>query len=192
MRQGGERVAISKVILNGVTQMDVTDTTAEAGEVASGEYFYTAAGVKTAGTAGSGSDWTLLATQEFTVNTTSTTQFSIGTIDLSSYWSNISAGDFIWISTRDKAGTRNGYFYGADHLFVLMSGESHPSNANPPGYYYKYDNNAYVRNNGTYGIYPYSISNSYVLNLNAKYNSSYTGAIDGTFKVSVYKLTMPS
>ena len=45
---------ISKLILNGVTQMDVTDTTATVSDVASGKYFYTAAGTKTQGTASGG------------------------------------------------------------------------------------------------------------------------------------------
>ena len=47
-------MSISKFVLNGVTQMDVTDTTATAEDVASGKYFYTAAGVKTAGTGSEG------------------------------------------------------------------------------------------------------------------------------------------
>lgn len=47
-------MAISKLILNGVTQMDVTDTTAEAADVANTKYFYTNAGIKTLGTASGG------------------------------------------------------------------------------------------------------------------------------------------
>ena len=41
----------NKVTLNGDTLMDISDTTAVASDVASGKYFYTAGGVKTAGTA---------------------------------------------------------------------------------------------------------------------------------------------
>lgn len=47
-------MAVSKVILNGTTLMDITDTTAEAADVAEGEYYYGANGVKTAGTSSGG------------------------------------------------------------------------------------------------------------------------------------------
>lgn len=47
-------MAISKITLNGVTQMDITDTTAEAADVANTKYFYTNAGVKTQGSASGG------------------------------------------------------------------------------------------------------------------------------------------
>lgn len=48
-------MAYSKVILNNATLMDVTDTTAVAGDVAQSKYFYLANGVKTEGTSsGSG------------------------------------------------------------------------------------------------------------------------------------------
>ena len=43
-------MAFSKIILNGTTLMDVTDTTAAASDVNSGATFYNAAGVKTTGT----------------------------------------------------------------------------------------------------------------------------------------------
>lgn len=47
-------MAISKIILNGVTQMDVTDTTATSATVYAGEYFYGADGEKTLGTGSGG------------------------------------------------------------------------------------------------------------------------------------------
>ena len=50
-------MAISKITVNGTTNMDVTDTTAVASDVATGKYFYTAAGVRTAGTASGGNDF---------------------------------------------------------------------------------------------------------------------------------------
>lgn len=47
---------------------DVTDTTAEAGDVAAGEYFYTAAGVRTLGTASGGGTPQWKTTQAYTTN----------------------------------------------------------------------------------------------------------------------------
>lgn len=43
-------MAFSKVILNGTTLIDLTDTTAEANQVKTGETFYTAGGLKSTGT----------------------------------------------------------------------------------------------------------------------------------------------
>ena len=43
-------MAISKIILNGVTQMDLTDTTAEAENVTAPEIFYSSNGTRTIGT----------------------------------------------------------------------------------------------------------------------------------------------
>ena len=62
------------------TFTDVTDTTAAAGDVASGKYFYTAAGVRTQGTAsGGGSGLTLLKTTSLgTLSTSSTSATNTG------------------------------------------------------------------------------------------------------------------
>lgn len=47
-------MGVSKVVYGDTTVMDITDTTATAADVAAGKYFYTAAGVKTQGTASIG------------------------------------------------------------------------------------------------------------------------------------------
>ena len=78
-------MAISKIILNSVTQMDVTDTTAAAADVGQGKYFYTAAGVKTEGTAsgGGGGGPTTIASGTYTGTgtdpSTAGTGFFVGT-----------------------------------------------------------------------------------------------------------------
>lgn len=51
-------MAISKFILNNEVQMNVTDTTAVAEDVAQNKYFYGADGIKTAGTSSGGGGWT--------------------------------------------------------------------------------------------------------------------------------------
>lgn len=47
-------MAISKIVLNGTTQMDITDTTAQSEDVAQGVYFYGADGVKREGSMAEG------------------------------------------------------------------------------------------------------------------------------------------
>ena len=61
------------------TFTDVTDTTAAAADVASGKYFYTAAGVRTAGTnSGGGGSSKNAQVVQGTTRTTSSTQTAIG------------------------------------------------------------------------------------------------------------------
>ena len=57
---------------------DVTDTTAAAADVASGKYFYTAAGVRTEGTASGGGTSTNTHVVQGTTRTTSSTLTAIG------------------------------------------------------------------------------------------------------------------
>lgn len=47
-------MAVNKVVYDGATLIDLTDTTASASDVASGKYFYTASGVRTQGTSSGG------------------------------------------------------------------------------------------------------------------------------------------
>lgn len=70
-------VTLPKTLGGTATFTDVTDTTASAGDVASGKYFYTSAGVRTQGTASGGSSKSTQVVQG-TTRTTSSTMTAIG------------------------------------------------------------------------------------------------------------------
>ena len=137
---------------------------------------------------GGTSDWTLLASHEFTASTTSTTQTVLGYIDLNS----LPSGNYIvLVHVRDKAGPRSGYFYGTDSFWMVNNG-TRPNNANPPGYTILYSNNAYSMSTSMRGIYPYTINTSFQVQMNVRYSSSTSGTINGTYKCEIYKLTAPT
>lgn len=175
---------------------DVTDTTAAAADVASGKYFYTAAGVRTAGTASGGGGTplvTLVASAEYTVSTTDTSASAVGTIqcDTSIYTKN----SIIWVHVRDTAGARNGYFYGSDVFFVNTNAASGGTNA------FAIPARVTIRSgigqqksiySGTgYGVYGYSITKTGGVNIQRRYNSSNSKTINGTYLVQVLKIDMP-
>lgn len=64
----------NKVIYNGTTLMDISDTTAIASDVAQGKYFYTANGTKTTGTASGGGSSATLITKTIDTNGTYSAQ----------------------------------------------------------------------------------------------------------------------
>lgn len=149
------------------------------------------------GGGGGGSNWTLLATQEFTVSTTSTSNTSIGTIQLSLDDAYADPETVLWVHIRDKAGKRVGYFYGSDTIFFhwqLANGNPNSLSIRPIITIRGNEDNKYTGAASTYGVFGYSVyyteANHY-LSIYSKYHSTY-GIIDGTFKVDVYKLTMPS
>lgn len=179
---------------------DVSDTTAAAADVATGKYFYTSAGVRTQGTnsgGGGGSNWTLLTSKEFTINQTSTSNTSIGNIDLTlADYSDVNT--VLWVHIRDKAGKRNGYYYGSDALFFhfqLANGSTNSLTVRPVITFTVSSSGSYSGAATAYGVYPYRLyytqSNHYV-QIYARYSSSSTLTINGTFKCDVYKLTMPT
>jgi len=153
-----------------------------------------------AGGGGGGSNWKLIATQEYTVNTSSTTETDVGTIELPlADYANTST--IVWVHIRDKAGKRNGYFYSSDSVYFpyTIPNASAPSSAlstSLPGRIsIGVDSSGkYKQNTTSLGVYPSLLGYTEALHslaIKSKYNSTY-GTVDGTYKVDVYALTPPS
>ena len=143
----------------------------------------------------SGSSYTLLGETEFTVNTTAGVMVGNVMVDSASdVWT---SAKMIYIRVRDKAGKRNGYFFGTDTFFanpIPANGDAQtatPSSA--LRYTYTYDNDQFVAVPGSsaYGLYGYDINNSGRVRIYARYNATQSLTIDGTYKIEVYALKYP-
>ena len=131
-----------------------------------------------------GTSFTLLAEQDFEVNTVSTTEITVGSIEIPGLSSLINEKKkWLWVLTRDKAGKQNGHYFGND-TFKLGSGMGGQA--------------VYIKSNGTYdyssyqyGIYPNTNMSQDTVSIRAKYASSF-GVMSGTFSVKVYVCDYPS
>ena len=138
--------------------------------------------------------YTLLATAEYSVNTTSTTAASAGTIALGS--SVFTSNKILYVKVRDKAGPRSGYFVGTDsYLFNFNKASSSNTTVTAKAIltHRRASGGAfttYVSASGTvgYGVYPYSLDSSGNLIIYKRYNSTYTPTLNGTYVVEVYLL----
>lgn len=174
---------------------DVSGTSATASDVASGKIFFLADGSQATGTAsgGGGSGWTKIgSTTELTVNTTSTSAASAGTIALGSAY--YTKDKIIYVRVRDKSGNRNGYFYGSDAFFMNFNKASGATTTLtvPAVLCYRYNNSAYAATAGQYGVYGYSIQSNGTLTIRRRYNSSYSLTINSTYTVDVYVIDPPA
>ena len=143
-----------------------------------------------------GSSYTLIASTELTVNSTSTSAASAGTLSLGS--SHYNADEIIYVRVRDKAGKRAGYFYGSDSYFFnyqqANSGTSALTYAARTCHRYSTSNQWGSYNGATttcYGVYGYSIASDGTLNIYRRYNSNYSLTINGTYVVEAYVLDTP-
>ena len=138
-----------------------------------------------------GSSYTKIASVDYTVNTTATTGYSIGTLALgSTYWT---TDKIIYVRVRDKAGAQNGHFIGTDSYCFNTLKASNPSGTASflswrRAIFAKNNYGSWQNNEGAYGIYPYSLATDGTLTIYARYNSSMTYTIDGTYNVTVYTL----
>ena len=142
---------------------------------------------------GGGSSWELLASQDFTAETTSTSQTNIGTISCGS--GAFVAGDFIYVRVRDKAGKRAGYFYGTDNFYANINAANGSTSAFSVSAKYTHrvnsaGNYATYASNSAYGVYSLGISSSGNITIASKYSANNSLTINGTYAVEVYKLTL--
>lgn len=139
---------------------------------------------------GGGSSYTKIASQDLTVNTSSTSVTSVGTVSLgSTAWT---AAKILYIRIRDKAGARNGYFVGSDnYIFNYMAAGGATTGTDQVvarQMYSKNSSGAWGSSNSTYGVYVASIAADGTLTISARYNSSSSRTINGTYNVTVYTL----
>lgn len=182
---------------------DVSDTTAAASDVASGKYFYTAAGVKTQGTAsgGGGSDHlTLLATKSLgTISTSSTnaadTGQTLGVTGFDAYdilvcichtsthtnGRHVATVRTIVMAGTSDAGTKTGATIATatEHYKLSSSGTLSCRAGTTP--YGVYVNGATLSTSGTRTL---------TLTIYQRYNSTSTGTINGSYTLNVYGLKL--
>lgn len=142
-----------------------------------------------------GSSYELLDSTEVTASTTSTSATRV----LSWQAAGISASEYPFFSLvriRDKAGPREGYFYGSDN-FYFSKGTGSATGARlllryaTGGAWSPY---SYASTTG-YGVYIYALSTGSsftTITINSRYNSSYSSTIDGTYSVEWYRLNSPN
>ena len=139
-----------------------------------------------------GSSYTLLATQDFTVSTTSTTAYQVGTIDLGA--SAFTDASIIYVRVRDKAGRRSGYFIGSDAYFYnyRAANGSTSSLSVRMCITHRLSDSTYTSyatsSNTGYGVYASALDADGKLSITRRYSSTYSLTINGTYEVKVYAL----
>lgn len=178
------------------TFYDVSDTTAAAADVATGKYFYTAAGVRIQGTnsgGGGGSGLTLLKTTSLgTLSTSSTSAQNTGkTMTVTGY------SDYDLLVVDVSVDTTTNGRHTSTVSMILVTGTSNVSTKNT---YTVMSNkwNSKLGSTGTgstrqstsaYGVYVNSASvssSTMTLAFYYRYNSNNTGTINGTYTARVY------
>ena len=134
----------------------------------------------------------LVNAQENNVVTTQTSASNAFSIELGA--SAYNKNQIIWVHIRDKAGKRDGYFYGSDVFFMnylKANGATTPLSVSAIETFYCVGTTI-TGFAGQYGVYGFSInSDSGLLLVKSRYNSSYSHTINGTYVTNVYALDLP-
>lgn len=132
----------------------------------------------------------LLGAKEYDVNTSSTTESTVGSFTVEGSYTK---DHIIYVKIRDKAGKRNGYFRGSD-CFVINAYAANGTTTSPTPLRMCMGVDAggmFMPSTTAYGVYLSALSSAGSLTIKAKYNSSY-GTVNGTFRVEVYALDWPN
>lgn len=179
---------------------DVSDTTAAAGDVAQGKYFYTSNGTKTQGTAsgGGGGLGTLLGTYNIgAISTSSTSATSTGK---SMTVSGCNGYNLLIIVCRTDSVVNSRHYMTV--RTVLLNGSSNAGTINgttiaTATQHFKASSSGVLSSRGgttPYGVYPNSCSvgsGTATIEFYQRYNSTSTGTLNGNYTAYVYgvKLT---
>ena len=131
-----------------------------------------------------------------TASTTSTTFINVATLQLGTEaWRR---DRILYIKIRDTAGRRNSYFYGSDSWYPnFNAGQGSTSTvSNCPCIYYRTSSTGAVLSTSasavsSYGVMPYQLTSAGELSIRARYSSSNSLTINGTFSVEVYLIRWP-
>lgn len=190
-------MGVSKFDYLGVTKFDLTSDTVDAAHLYQGYTAHGADGNLITGTMAP--QIVSLFSGEVTDSYDQTTAAAAKTCACGSVA--YTSSGILYIKVRDKAGKRNGYFYGTDvFLFNRNPAEGSTStkslSSNSQGgvsVTYRYADNAmstYSAYNG-YGLYGYSVSSAGNVVVRHRYNASYSLTIDGTYLIDIYLITGP-
>lgn len=127
------------------------------------------------------SAYQLLDSAEVEINTSSTTKTTYHTFQLPETYTD---RKIAYIKIRRMEGRRPTYFYGSDNYFMYGTG-IRTLYRDEAGY----ASRTAITN---YGVTADSISSTGDVVITARYNSSYSGVINGTFKCDVYLLDWPN
>ena len=150
------------------------------------------------------SNYKLIASTTYQVNTTSTTSINVGTFSTgdTSIWT---SDKMVYVKIRHRNGRQNGYYFGSDCIFSI---NAPGNNLTATESYLMYGTSYYQNSAGNlinynlqrvtesaavqgYGVYATKVHSNGDIDIYARYSSAYTLTINGTFYVDVYLLDWP-